>query len=165
MISLIAAMSMNYQIGLNGQMPWHIPEDLAYFKAITTQHTVVMGRKTYESIGHALPNRNNIVITRNQNLNLQDATVIHTPETLITLADSQEELFVIGGGELYRYYLPYTTTLYLTLNPTIIAGDTTFPRFKTDFELIDTIPGATQIEGQPISFTKWHRKPLLLNEK
>lgn len=113
-ISLVVAVSENGGIGKDNQLLWHLPNDLKFFKKVTSGHTVIMGRKTFESIGRPLPNRRNIVITRQKALN---ATGIETATSItdaINLAKDEEELFIIGGAEIYKQTLPLADRIYLT---------------------------------------------------
>lgn len=159
MIYIIAALSQNNQIGLNNQMPWHLPEDLHYFKTVTTGHTVIMGRKTFESIGHPLTNRKNIVLTQNPNFTPDGVQVIHTLKEALELCQELPEVFIIGGGEIYRAFMPFATKLYLTLIPKVIIGNTTFPDYQNDFRCTHTTPSKSSFEdGTTFSFTIWERK-------
>ena len=134
-ISLIAALAQNRTIGLNGRMPWHISADLKNFKFVTFGAPVIMGRKTYASIGSALPGRANIVITRNSKLSLPDADVFTDLnsgiEKALSLAkkDGKEEVFVIGGAEVYCQSLDLASKMYLTEVEADYSGDTFFPEF------------------------------------
>lgn len=164
MIYMIAAISKNNQIGLNRQMPWHLPEDLQYFKEITTGHTVVMGRKTYESIGRLLPNRHNIILTNQTDFRLSSSdpltpvTIMHSLDSVLNFLAKEQVNFIIGGGEIYKAFLPYADRLYLTLIDQEVEGDTSFPSYKHDFKCIKQMPGLTTTEdGSPISFTIWER--------
>lgn len=159
MIYMIAALSQNNQIGLNNQMPWHIPEDLHYFKTITTGHTVIMGRKTFESIGRPLPNRRNIVLTQNVDFAPPGVEIIHTLKEALELSQELPEVFIIGGGEIYTAFMPYADKLYLTLIPKVITGDTTFPDYQNDFKCVHTVPSRSSLkDGTSFSFTLWERK-------
>lgn len=160
MIYLIAAISQNNQIGLYGKMPWYLPEDLTYFKNITTGHPVVMGRKTFESIGKPLPNRTNIVLTTNPHFSAPGVIVFHHIDDLVRLyRTNKDPLFVIGGGEIYSAFLPYATSLYLTLINEIVAGDTCFPPFEDHFYLVHSTPSqSVTASGHPFFFTLWKRK-------
>lgn len=141
MISLILAMDKNNLIGNKGKLPWHIPEDLAYFKKITTGHTVIMGRKTFESIGKILPERENIVITRKKDFNADGCIVVHSVEEVLNLINDKEA-FVIGGGEVYELFLPYVERLYITKIEAEFEGDTYFKKFnKKEWKLISKTRG------------------------
>ena len=126
-ISLIVAVAKNGIIGTSGTMPWHITEDFAHFKAVTLGHSVVMGRKTYESIGRPLPRRRNIVITRNAELTIEGCEMASSLEGAIAMCASEEEVFVIGGGEIYRQAMPLADKLYITHVGVEVEGDTRFP--------------------------------------
>ena len=114
-ISIIAAMDKNRLIGKGGALPWHIPEDLKRFKKITTGHPIIMGRKTFESIGRALPQRKNIIITRDKNFKSPSETIVANSidEALVSTKDD-DEVFIIGGGELFQQILPQVDKMYLT---------------------------------------------------
>lgn len=127
MISIIAAVARGGVIGSGNQMPWHISEDLKRFKAITLGHPVVMGRKTFESLGRALPGRTNVVITRNSDYKAEGCTVVGSLEDALALFGPAEEVFVIGGGEIYRQAMEVADRLYLTLVDAHFEGDTHFP--------------------------------------
>jgi dihydrofolate reductase len=128
-ISQIAATSLNHVIGKNNQLPWHMPTDMAYFKKKTIGHTILMGRKSYESEGKALPKRRNIVITRDENYSLDDANVVSSFREGIQLAEDagENELFITGGGEIYEQSLYLTNRIYLTVIEVITPGDVFFP--------------------------------------
>lgn len=159
MINMIVATSKNNQIGINNQLPWHISEDLKYFRQTTSGKTVLMGRKTFESIGRPLPNRKNIVLTRDMNFSAEGVTVIHTLEDALELCKLEAEIFIIGGGEIYSLFLPYADYLYITLVDKVINGDTDFPSYEDQFELIKSTPGETMTEdGHSFAFTVWKRK-------
>lgn len=133
MLNLIVAMAKNNVIGLNGKMPWQLPADLQYFKRITMGHPIIMGRKTFDSIGRALPGRQNIVVTRNRDWQHSGVEVAHTLNEAITLAGgaSDANKFVIGGAALYSEALNVADTLYVTRIHADVAGDTFFPAIET----------------------------------
>lgn len=137
MISIIVAIAGEKRvIGTKGGMPWYIPEELKRFKTITTGHPIVMGRRTFESIGKALPNRTNIIITRDKNFQAEGVIVTHSLEEALRLAvgkPGDSEVFVIGGGEIYKQALPAADKLYLTIIDKEIEGDTFFPDY-TEFK-------------------------------
>lgn len=129
-ISLVAAMAANQVIGKNGEMPWHLPQELKHFKDITLGKPIIMGRRTYESIGRPLPGRHNIILTRSS-LNLPDTvSVAHSAAEALATAGDVEEVMVIGGGEIYRQFLPKATRLYLTEIDLEVEGDTWFPQYE-----------------------------------
>ena len=131
MISLIVAIAHDNVIGRSNDLPWYLPADLKHFKTMTTGHTVIMGHKTYDSIatrlGGPLPDRHNVIVTRNEDLIVPGATVAHSLE--VALAENENgEVFVIGGAEIYAQSLPHADKLYVTeVDADIIGGDTFFP--------------------------------------
>ena len=129
-ISLIAAMANNRVIGKNNQMPWHLPADLGHFKAVTLGKPVIMGRKTYESIGRPLPGRRNIVISRNSDYKVEGCDTAISLEEAMELVNEVEELMIIGGGHLYSQAIPLADRLYLTFIDLNVDGDTLFPEFE-----------------------------------
>lgn len=135
-IAMIAAMAKNRVIGAENDMPWHLPADLKHFKKVTMGKPVIMGRKTYESIGKALPGRENIVITTNTSYTLSDAHTVTSPEAALELAsslsESNSELMIIGGGAIYSLFLPLANRLYLTYIDLEVTGDTQFPDFNSE---------------------------------
>ncbi|WP_299801800.1 type 3 dihydrofolate reductase [uncultured Shewanella sp.] len=128
-IAMIAAMANNRVIGKDNQMPWHLPEDLRHFKAMTLGKPVVMGRKTYESIGRPLPGRHNIVISRQTDLVIDGVTRVSSFEEAKVAAGDCDELVVMGGGQLYEMLLPQANILYLTEINLTVDGDTYFPEW------------------------------------
>ncbi|MBT8448646.1 MAG: type 3 dihydrofolate reductase [Gammaproteobacteria bacterium] len=131
-INLIAAMANNRVIGKDNKMPWHLPADLKHFKQVTMRHPIVMGRKTFESIGRALPGRRNIVISRNPNLTLAGAEVFNSIDSALDSCAEQgaEEIMIIGGSNLYAQTLALADRLYLTFIDLDVAGDAHFPNWQ-----------------------------------
>lgn len=128
MLSIIVAVAENGVIGDRNALLWHISEDLKHFKALTTGHPVIMGRKTYESLGRPLPNRENVVLTR-QALEIPGCRVVHSLEESVALFPEEEELFIIGGAQIYAEALPRAARLYLTRVGHAYEGDTRFPEW------------------------------------
>jgi dihydrofolate reductase len=128
-VCLIAALAANRVIGRNNALPWRLPADLKRFKALTMGHPVVMGRKTYESIGKPLPGRRNLVITRNRDYKAPGCEVVHSLDEAIAACRDTQEIFVIGGAELYREALPRAHCLEFTEIQAEFEGDATFPEF------------------------------------
>lgn len=126
-ISLIVAKTIGDVIGINNQLPWHLPDDLKRFKALTWGKPILMGRKTYESIGRPLPGRTNIVLTHDIAYLAPGCVVVASLEQAFKAAEQFEELMVIGGAKVYELCLPYATKLYVTQIDKIIEGDATFP--------------------------------------
>ena len=129
-ISLIVAVDENNGIGKDNQLPWHLPADLKHFKSLTTGHPIIMGRKTFESIGKALPNRHNIVISRQTGYLAEGASVVSSLDEAFALCVVNEEAFVIGGAEIFKYALPLANFLYLTLIHHQFNADTFFPEIN-----------------------------------
>ncbi len=155
-ISLIAAMASNRVIGDKGDIPWQIPGEQKMFKKITLGHTVIMGRKTYESLGRPLPERTNIVITRQTDYQAPGCTVVHDLAAAIAACGSDEqEAFICGGGQLYHESLEMADKIYLTVIPKEIPGDTYFPEIaETDF----AITTSEDIDGiEPYHFYVYER--------
>lgn len=128
-ISMIAAMATNRVIGKDNKMPWHLPADLKHFKKVTLGKPVVMGRKTFESIGRPLPGRRNIVISRQTPLHTQGAEWVNSVEQALALLNDQAEVMIIGGAEIYRQCLPLAKRLYLTKIELTTDGDAFFPDY------------------------------------
>lgn len=149
-LTLIAAMDRNRAIGKGGRLPWHLPDDLRRFKALTLGHTVLMGRKTFESIGRPLPGRRNVVLTRNPNFQAEGVEVVPTLEAGL----AGGEIMVIGGGEVYALALPLARRMWLTLVDTeITEADTFFPAFDPS-EWRETGRAFHPADGQhPFSFS------------
>jgi dihydrofolate reductase len=133
----IAAMSQNRVIGQGNTIPWHLPEDFKWFKQTTTGHIIVMGRKTYESIGRLLPNRTTVILTRS-GLNVPGAVMLRDLAALQPATDGRET-FICGGAEIYRQALPLCSDLYLTLVKRTVEGDAFFTPFEDQFELVETL--------------------------
>ena len=137
MISIIVAYANRRVIGHKGRIPWHLPDDLQHFKRVTSGHNIVMGYKTYRSIGHPLPKRRNIVLTH-QEIAEAGIEVVHSREEVLTLGD----VFIIGGESLYRQFLDFANRLYITEVALTVEGDAFFPEWKReDFTLISSQEG------------------------
>ena len=142
-LALIAAVAENGAIGKDNQLLWHLPADLQHFKRLTTGHTVVMGRKTFESIGKPLPNRTNVVVTRQPDYRAEGCKVVHSLEEAINEQQStmHEQLFIIGGAELYEQALPLADKLYLTEVKASPDGDVFFPTINLmDWDELSRLP-------------------------
>lgn len=124
-ISLVVALAEDGTIGHDNQLLWHLPNDLKYFKALTTDHPIIMGRKTFVSIGRALANRQNIVLTQDKSLTLPGCWMAHSVEEALAIADLDQanEIMVVGGAEIYRLFLPHVTRLYITFVHANIVGE------------------------------------------
>jgi dihydrofolate reductase len=129
-ISLVVAMARNRVIGAGGRIPWHLPEELKWFKSVTMGHHIIMGRKTWESIGRPLPGRTSIVVTRQHGYRAPGTVITHSLNDAISACGGDSEIFVIGGADLFREALPLAYRLYLTTVEAEIPGDTTMPEFS-----------------------------------
>lgn len=132
MISIIVATSKNRVIGMNNKIPWHLPLDFKYFKEKTSGSSIIMGRKTFDSIGKPLPNRDNIIITRNKDLKIDGCIIVNSLEDAIKVAKS-EEIFIIGGSEIYNTSLSIADKIYLTLVHDTFEGDAFFPELSAEW--------------------------------
>ena len=141
-LSMIVAHADNRVIGKDNDMPWHLPADLAYFKKTTLGKPIIMGRKTFESIGRPLPGRKNIVISRNTDYSFEGIEVVSSVEQALVCAGDCEEVMVIGGGAIYQHCLPAADRLYITHIDAEIDGDTVFPDYNSDssWQLVKEAP-------------------------
>jgi len=128
-VSLIVAMAKNRTIGINNTLPWHLPADLKRFKELTMGHHMIMGRKTFESIGKPLPGRTTVVVTRNADYSVPGVIVANSLEAALAACGTDEEIFVIGGAELYRQAIDFADRIYLTEIDADISGDAHFTEF------------------------------------
>ncbi len=133
-ISMVAAMAHNRIIGKDNQMPWHLPADFAWFRRCTMGKPVIMGRKTYDSIGRPLPGRMNIVVTRNEDLQIEGVKTVTCLQDALEIVRDVEEVMIIGGGSFYEHCLPLANKLYLTFIDAEIDGDTQFPDWGEDWK-------------------------------
>jgi dihydrofolate reductase len=124
-------MAENRVIGRDGGLPWYLPDDLRRFKRLTVDHTVIMGRRTFDEIRRPLANRRNVVISRDPSFRPAGVTVVPSLEEALALGATEDEVFVIGGGQIYRLALPLADKLYLTVVHADLPGDTTFPEFES----------------------------------
>lgn len=156
MICILLAMARNGVIGRDNDLPWHIPEDLKYFKNLTTGKSVVMGRSTFDSIGHALPNRTNYVLTRDPSFQSEAVHVLHSVDDIHSIPGT---VFVIGGASVVKQVLPMADMLYLTQIHEDVEGDTFVELDLSDWTLQETIPG-NENQAHPLhyDFTVYVRK-------
>ncbi len=137
-ITLVAAMAHNRVIAYQGQMPWHMPADLKHFKNVTLNKPVIMGRKTFQSLGKPLPQRRNIIITRDQTYQAQAIEVVHSLDQALQLAKDSPEVIIGGGSEIYQLALPIATDLILTFIDADVPGDTFFPKWnEANWKMVD----------------------------
>lgn len=143
-ISIIAAVAANRVIGKNNDLPWHLPDDMRFFMNTTTNHAVIMGRKNYESLPpkyQPLPNRTNIVITHQKNFQAPGCTIVHSWDEAFEVAPKNDEVFIIGGADIFRQGLPHATRMYLTEIHADVEGDVYFPEFdRAQWEESSRIP-------------------------
>lgn len=153
-VSLIAALDKNGVIGnKDNALPWYLPEDLKRFKSVTLGKPIIMGRKTFESIGKPLPERKNIVVTRNEKYEAPGCTVVHSPEEALRAAGDMPEVVVIGGGELFSQFMPRVTRMYLTLVDGEFEGNIYFPQWNPQ-EWRETFRESHQADGKsPYNYT------------
>lgn len=138
-ISMIAAMAEDRVIGLDNKMPWHLPADLMFFKRVTLGKPIIMGRKTFQSIGRPLPGRKNIVLSRDVNLQIEGVSCVQTVDQAVALVEGCDEVMVIGGATIYEQFLPRAERLYLTFIDLKTPGDTHFPDYQriADWQEVD----------------------------
>lgn len=158
-VSLVVAMAENHVIGRAGGLPWHLPKDLQHFKRLTVDHTVIMGRKTFNEIKQPLANRRNVVISRDPSFQPRGATVVPSLDEALAMGATEEEVFVIGGGEIFRLALPRADRLYLTLVHAKVEGDTFFPSFDLATWALEDEEHhpADEKHAYPFSFRRYRR--------
>nr|MBC7611987.1 dihydrofolate reductase [Pseudopedobacter sp.] len=136
-LSIIVATDEENGIGKENQLMWHLPKDLKFFKTTTSGHPIIMGRKTYDSVGRPLPNRRNIIITRQKDLKIDGVEIFNDLENAVKACSNEHEVFIVGGGEIYRQALPFTDKIYLTKVHHTFDADAFFPEFNhSEWELI-----------------------------
>lgn len=156
-ITIIVAVSENFVIGIDNKLPWHISEDLKNFKKVTLNHSVIMGRKTFESIGKPLIERRNIVITRDKALKISGVEVVTNLKDAIDLTSDEKEIFIIGGEQIYNIAMPLATNMILTKVHTEIKGDAFFPIFnENQWEIISQKNSETE-GGLKFSFIHYQK--------
>lgn len=159
MISLLAAHDENRVIGVGNKMPWHIPEELQYFKEKTMGKAMIMGRKTFESIGKALPGRLNIILTRDESYRAEGAVVVHSLEEAIARAESYaEEVMIIGGAQVFDMAMPYADRLYTTVIRHAYEGDTFFPEYERGWKLVAQTEDHYTKDGLAYSYHIYERE-------
>jgi dihydrofolate reductase len=159
-ISYIVAMDIQQAIGLGNDLPWRLPADLAYFKKTTMDHTILMGRKTYESIGKPLPNRTNVILTQNKNYHAEGCLIVHSVEEAVEQFKN-EEVFVIGGAEVFQLFMSAVDRLYITLIEHEFEADTYFPEFDIeDWVLVSSEDGIKDAKNlYDYSFLIYTKRP------
>ncbi|MFD2212472.1 DfrD/DfrG/DfrK family trimethoprim-resistant dihydrofolate reductase [Metabacillus endolithicus] len=126
-VSLIVAMDQNRVIGYKNDIPWRIPRDWEYVKNVTKGHAIILGRKNFESIGRALPHRRNIILTRDKDFSFEGCEIVHSIEEVFELCKQENEVFIFGGEQIYKLFLPYVENMYITKIHHSFEGDTFFP--------------------------------------
>jgi len=160
-ITLIVAMARNRVIGCRGRLPWHLPDDLRFFKRMTLGKPVIMGRRTFESVGSPLPGRRNIVLSRNEGFAPPGVVVARTPEEALAAAEGAEEVMICGGSAIYEAFLPRATGLCLTLVDADVEGETLFPSLDASewIEISREEHPADERHAHPFAFLVMERKP------
>lgn len=155
-LSLIAAIGENYELGKNNDLIWHLEGDLPFFRRVTTGKTVIMGRKTFESLPKALPKRRNIVLTSDENYIAEGAEVFTDFNEILEAVDDEEEVFIIGGGSVYALFMPYADRIYLTeAEASDSSADVYFPQFDKSAFKRETIDfGGTDIKYEHVLYSK-----------
>jgi len=157
-LSMIVAVAHDGVIGVNNTLPWHLPEDLKRFRALTMGHHIIMGRKTYDSLGRLLPGRTTVIVTRNENYKVEGALVAHSLEAAIALCEEDEEVFLIGGAELYQAGLKLAHKLYITEIELDVVGDSFFPKLvSTEWQETER-EAHTSEKGLKFSYVTYLRK-------
>lgn len=159
MFSLIVAATKDGVIGKNGDLPWRIPSDLSYFKRMTMGKKMIMGRRTFESLPGMLKGRELIVLTRSEDYKVPDSVkLIHSLEDVLDYENLDEEVFIIGGGEIFRKFIPKCNKLYITWVNRSFEGDTYFPlEMITDFKEVSREDATDEVSGISVSFTVYER--------
>lgn len=152
-LSIIVATAENNVIGINNTLPWHLPEDLKRFRALTTGHHIVMGRKTYESLGRLLPGRVTVIVTRNENYSVDGAIIANSLQDALQKCGADEEVFLIGGAELYKDGLALANKLYLTKIHASFEGDAFFADFLNDQNSWQLVAKESHVSAQNLAFS------------
>lgn len=151
-LSIIVAMATNRTIGINNTLPWRCPEDLKHFKSLTMGHHIIMGRKTFDSIGKPLPGRTTVVVTRNTGLQIDGCIMAHSLQQAIDACAGDNEIFVVGGADLYAQALPLARTLYVTEIRQDVQGDAHFPEFDKNLWREVAREIRSQEQPQPLEY-------------
>lgn len=157
-LSMIVARSKNNAIGKDNKLLWHIPEDLQYFKEKTLGKTIVMGRKTYESIGRPLPGRRSVVMTRDSSFSVDGVDVVNSVDEVLSLLNTNHEIVIIGGDSVYKQFLEHADTLYVTEIDYEFEGDTFFPEITDEWELTSSEEGKESGNEYKYHFNKYEKK-------
>lgn len=158
-LSVIAAVASNRTIGLDNTLPWHLPEDLKHFRQLTMGHHIIMGRKTFESLGRLLPGRTTVIVSRQPGYAAEGAIAATSLREAVAACGDDEEIFVIGGAELYREALTLADRLYLTEVHAEFKGDAFFPEYDREAWREDSREPHLSADGLAFSFVTYRRKP------
>lgn len=151
-VSIIVAMDKNRVIGKDNKLPWRLPRELQYVKKTTMGHPIIMGRKNYESIGKPLPGRRNMILTRKNNYSAEGCEIVHSVEDVFKMCEGEDEIFIFGGEQIYRLFLPYTEKLYITRIHNEFEGDTFFPEIDwNEWKEVSSFQGITD-EKNPYTY-------------
>ncbi|MDP2760050.1 MAG: dihydrofolate reductase [Sideroxyarcus sp.] len=151
-LAIIVAMARNRTIGANNTLPWRCPEDLKHFKALTMGHHMIMGRKTFDSIGKPLPGRTTVVVTRDRGLKIEGCLIAHSLAEAIALCKGDDQIFIVGGADIYAQSLSLADTLYVTEIQREVTGDAHFPPFDRDIWQETSREVRSQITPQPLDY-------------
>jgi dihydrofolate reductase len=157
-LSIIVAIAKNSVIGINNTLPWHLPEDLKRFRALTMGHHIIMGRKTYDSLGRLLPGRTTVIVTRNTDYKVAGALIAHSLQDAIALCKADDEAFLIGGAELYQEGLKLSNKLYITEIALEVEGDAYFPEYSPDEWLESAREAHVSEQGLAFNYVTYLRK-------
>jgi len=159
-VSIVVAMARNRTIGVNNTLPWRCPEDLKHFKVLTMGHHMIMGRKTFDSIGKPLPGRITVIVTRNESLHIEGCVMAHSLKMAIASCTADKEIFIVGGAELYALSMPLADKLYITHVKKDVTGDALFPEFNQAEWLELTREKGSQELPEPLEydFVTYQRK-------
>jgi len=154
LISIIVAAGKNNAIGKDNKLLWHMPADLKYFRKTTSGHTVIMGRKTFESVGSALPKRRNIVVTRQSNYQAEHIEVVPSLEDALRISEGDGEVFIVGGAQIYREAMPVTDKIYMTrIQQDFEDADTYFPEIKDEEWQLENVEHHESDEKNPYDYS------------
>jgi len=157
-LSTIVAIANKRVIGVNNTLPWHLPEDLKRFRALTMGHHIIMGRKTFESLGRLLPGRTTVIVTRNTEYKVEGALIANSLQEAIALCKGDDEAFLIGGAELYQDGLKLSNKLYITEITLEVEGDACFPAYQPEEWVESSREAHTSAQGLNFSYVTYHRK-------
>jgi dihydrofolate reductase len=158
-LTAIVAVSQNGYIGKDGGLPWHLPAEMAFFKRTTTDHPIIMGRKTYESIGRPLPERKNIIISRDNMYEAEGCLVVSSLEEALEAARGSDEVFIIGGASIYQLAMPKIDKIYLTRVKTDVQGDKRFEFDESGWKMVSNEPHPADAENEyAFDIQEWARK-------